>query len=89
MNIDLSIDSIVIHGQAGDRDAIGAAVERELGRLLAERGLPPGIAGDGGSISASPPPVRVPHGLRPDAIGARVAAAIYANIAGGVPGDQR
>jgi len=88
MNIELSIESLIIHGLSGDRAAVAAAVEQELTRLLADRGLPPGLANGGGAISASPPPVRVPHGLRPAAIGAHVAKAIYASVAGGAPGDQ-
>lgn len=39
-NIEVHIDEVVLHGFApGDRAGIGDALERELGRLLAERGL--------------------------------------------------
>ncbi|MFN8503377.1 hypothetical protein [Kouleothrix sp.] len=86
MNINLSIDSIILHGLDTDRHAVAAAVERELGRLLAERGLPPELAANDGAISVALPEVRVPRGLRPDAIGARVAESIYASVAG-APGE--
>ncbi|MFL6293520.1 MAG: hypothetical protein ACJ759_21720, partial [Thermoanaerobaculia bacterium] len=62
MKIDLHIEELVLEGFApGDRHRIGAAVERELARLLAERGLPAGLAQgadvprlDGGSFELRP-----------------------------------
>ena len=40
-NIELNIEELVLHGfSLGDRHHIGEAVERELTRLLADRGVP-------------------------------------------------
>ena len=81
--IELRIEELVLHGFApGDRHRVGAAVERELARLLAERGLPPGLVRgadlsrlDGGSFAVAP-------GAGAEAIGARVARAVYGRLAG-------
>ena len=78
MNVELHIEELVLHGfSPGDRYRIGAAVERELSRLLAEQGTPPTLARggdighlDGGSFEAKP-------GAGVEAIGARVAQAVY------------
>jgi hypothetical protein len=81
MNIDLHIEELVLEGfRPADRHRIGAAVERELARLLAERGLPAGLAQgtdlprlDGGSFEAKP-------GARPEAVGRQVAGAVYGGL---------
>lgn len=78
MNVELHIEELVLHGfSPSDRYRIAAAVERELSRLLAEQGTPPTLARggdighlDGGSFGAKP-------GAGPEAIGARVAQAVY------------
>lgn len=88
MNIELSIDNIILHGVSADRDMVTSAVERELARLLAERGLPSGLGEGDATLGVSPPVVRVPAGLRPDAIGARVAEAIYASVVGEASADK-
>ena len=81
MKIDLHIEELVLDGfRPSDRHRIGAAVERELARLLTERGLPAragargGPAGlDGGSFEAKP-------GARPEAVGRQVAGAVYGGL---------
>jgi len=81
MKIDLHIEELVLEGfRPADRHRIGAAVERELARLLAERGLPPGLAQgvdlprlDGGSFEAKP-------GARPETVGRQVAGAVYGGM---------
>jgi hypothetical protein len=80
-NIDLHIEELMLHGFAPeDRYRIGAAVERELARLFAERGVPAGVVAgaeiarlDGGAFAVAP-------GARPEAIGAQVAQAVYGGI---------
>jgi len=81
--LEVHIEELVLHGFApADRSRIGAAVERELGRLLAQTGLPPAfIQGmdrrervDGGAFTAGP-------GAGADAIGARIAQAVYRGLA--------
>jgi len=81
MRIDLHIEELVLEGfHPADRRRLGAAVERELARLLTERGLPPGLARgadlprlDGGSFPAPP-------GARPEAVGRQVAAAVFGGL---------
>jgi hypothetical protein len=80
--LDLRIDELVLHGFApSDRDALAAAVERELTRLLADEGLPAGLPSterfrvDGGAFT-------VRDGAGPDAVGAQVARAVYQGLAG-------
>lgn len=89
-DVELLIERLVLPAMsAADRREVAAVIEQELTRLLGERGVPPGLAGEGGAISVNPPAVRVAAGLRPAAVGAQVAEAIYASVAGGAPGQQK
>ncbi|MBL8295101.1 MAG: hypothetical protein JNN08_24870 [Bryobacterales bacterium] len=46
--VTLHIEHLVLHGVGtGERDRAAAAIERCLGELVRERGLPGGVAGDG------------------------------------------
>lgn len=76
-NVRLRIEDLVLEGFSPAEGArIGAAVERELERLIAERGLPEGMSGaaipriDGGSF-------RVSAGSRPESAGREIAARLY------------
>jgi hypothetical protein len=79
--LDLQIEELVLHGfPVAERYRIGAAVEAELARLFAERGVPPLLAQggevgylDGGSFSAAP-------GLRAEVVGGQVARALYGGL---------
>ena len=79
----LHIEEVVLHGfDPRGRYAVGDAVQRELTRLLTERGLPSslGAAGaaerlDGGAFHAAPD-------SRPQALGAQVARAVYGGLKG-------
>jgi hypothetical protein len=79
--IEVQINELVLHGfSPADRLRISAALERELARLLAERGLPQGLAGgeqveaiDAGSF------VREPLAT-PVSIGGQVAQAVYGGL---------
>jgi hypothetical protein len=76
-SIELHIEELVLHGFApGDHPGISEAVQRELVRLLGERGVPPSLTHgvevarlDGGSFPMTP------H-LKAEAIGAHVAQAV-------------
>jgi hypothetical protein len=76
--IDLHIEELVLDGfPPGDRHRIGAALERELTRLLAERGVPAGWERggeapqlNGGSFEAKP-------GARPERVGAQIAQSVF------------
>ena len=79
--VEIHIDRLVLHGFApGDRHRIGEALERELHRLFAERGVPPSLlrdheAGslDGGRFEAGP-------GFGAEEIGGRVARTVYEGL---------
>ncbi len=81
-NVRLRIDELVLEGfPPGDRHRIAAAVEAELARLFAERGVPAGLREsialprvEGGAFELAPP-------ARPEQIGAQVAGAIYGGLA--------
>jgi hypothetical protein len=79
--IEVQIDELVLHGFAADGRGVAQAVERELTRLLAERGLPAAFApGDAHAVLQG-------RGLE---LGARQSAnAIGSSIAGAVHGAKR
>ena len=74
--IDLHIEELILEGfPPADRHRIGAALEKELARLLAERGLDsigPGEMPrlDGGRFDMRP-------GERPERVGAQIAQSIF------------
>ena len=89
--LELEIGELILRGLPyAQRHAIAAAIEAELTRMLAERGLPPGLA-TGETI----PDVRLSglqftEGARPGAIGADIAGQIYARLtAGGVSANPQ
>lgn len=76
-NVELHIEELVLHGfSPGDRCRIGDAVERELGRLFIERGVPQSVRGgglaylDGGALEVKP-------GSKAEEVGVRVARGVY------------
>lgn len=78
MNVDLHIEELILHDCApGDRERVGAAVRRELERLIAERGLPPSLRKgadisrvDGGTLQTA-------QGNSTESLGAQIAQAAY------------
>lgn len=81
MNIELHIEELVLYGFApAGRQHIREAVEREVARLLAEQGIPPGLAQgsemarlDGGAFVVAP-------GSKPETVGVQIAQAIYRGL---------
>jgi len=81
MNLELEIEGLVLDGfPAADRDRVARAMQRELERLFAERGVPASFESgadvacvDGGSFEAAP-------NSSPGAIGAQVARALYGEM---------
>lgn len=79
--IEVTIDELVLEGVSpAEKLRVAATVEKELGRLLAERGLPEGLqAGgtrgsvDGGSFARA-------ERATPSTVGAQVAAAVYRGL---------
>ena len=81
MNVELRIEELVLYGfPPGEHQIIGEAVEHQLSRLFAERGVPPSLVHgadiprvDGGTLERSP-------GSTSEAFGARVARALYGGL---------
>lgn len=79
--IDFHIDEVVLHGFDGlDGAALHPALERELARLLTERGLPQAWTAEariarleGGAFTASP------HASAPE-VGRHIARAVYGGL---------
>ena len=82
-DVRLRIEELVLDGFApGDRYRIGEAVERELTRLLAERGVPGGLAAGGEAPRLDAGWFDLAPGSGPEAIGTGVAAAVYGGLGG-------
>jgi hypothetical protein len=79
--IEVQIDELVLHGFAADGRGVAQAVERELTRLLAERGLPAAFSpGDAHAVLRG-------RGLE---LGARQSAnSIGSSIAGAIHGAKK
>ena len=81
VNIELEIDELVLHGVAPkDRASIGEAVRRELGRLVAERGLPRPLEHGGEAALLHGGAVQLRHDTQPSIVGQRVAAAVFGSL---------
>ncbi|HLF26604.1 MAG TPA: hypothetical protein VJG32_09720 [Anaerolineae bacterium] len=80
MNVELHIGELVLHDfpqGPSERYRIGAAVERELARLIAEQGVPLALTSlgevdglDGGEFHVAP-------GSSAELIGAQIAQSVY------------
>jgi len=82
--IDLHIERLVLDGlSTRDRGAVASAIERELGRLFAEHGVPQSLASGGASPALEGGTFDVPHGAGADAIGAHVARQLHQRMIGG------
>ena len=80
-NIELNIEELVLHGfSPGDRYRIGEAVEQELTRLLADRGVPKSMEHGGEVASMDGGAFEVAPGSRPDVVGSQVARAVYGGL---------
>jgi hypothetical protein len=81
-DIDLDIDELVLHGFApGDGEQIGAAIRRELARLVTEQGLPAGLDTGGAIPRLDGGGFQVAAGATMNVIGAQVAHAVYGGLA--------
>lgn len=85
MNVRLHIERLVLDGlplASGQSQVVQAAVEAELGRLIAESGVAPGLP----ALGAVPALAAGNIQLAPDAsaagIGAQIAHAVYGGIGG-------
>src|SRR5579885_399639 len=86
-HVDLNIEELVLMGvAANDRALIAAALSRELTRLIAERGVPPALAGMGNLANLDAGAFHPRPGERADALGARIAGMLYQGLVhGGAP----
>lgn len=83
--VQIQIGELVLHGldharSAGARYDLGAAVERELARLLADQGLPRGLSQAGIVARLSGGSFTVAPGTRIDTLGAQIAEAVYRGL---------
>jgi hypothetical protein len=89
-DLEIHIEEIVLHGfdghsgvlpQSMDRSRIGAAVQSELARLFADRGVPAGLIHGGEVASLDGGEFHVAAGSRAQGIGAQIAQAVYEGLA--------
>jgi hypothetical protein len=81
--VELRIEELVLHGvPPGDRLRVADAFERELSRIIAERGLPPGLDRPRAVGSLIAPDLSVQRGAAPRATGENLAGAVYESLAG-------
>lgn len=83
MNINLHIDRLVLDGLPIDHrhgPLIKAAVEAELGRLLAADGLANSLANGGATPSVPASGIQVSHDSNPARLGQQIGRAIYGGI---------
>ena len=74
--IEVEIEALVLEGvRAGDAEIVGAALERELGRLAREGGLPAA-----GPVRPGPAQVELRPGEPPALLGARLAGVIHGRL---------
>jgi hypothetical protein len=85
--LELSIGELVLHGfDARDRHAISDTVQRELGALLTEHGLP-AMRRESATLSVDAGRVELAHDATPACIGAELARALHRGL-GGVRGTE-
>lgn len=85
MEVRVHIERLVVDGPAmgrADRERLAGALSAELGRLIGERGLPPGVTAGfavpntaGGMVTGST--------AEPEAYGRALAGAVYAGLGNG------
>jgi hypothetical protein len=81
LGVELHIGELVLHGFApGHPGRIGAAVEAELARLLAERGVAPSLARGGATADLDAGSFEVEPSSRADVVGQKVARAVYGGL---------
>lgn len=90
MNVTIEIDELVLHGfPAADRHAIADALETELARLVAERGLPAGLADGAGAALAPSGRFTLAPGAAGASVGAGAVEAIYQALRQGLAHPSR
>lgn len=81
MNVELSIEELVLHGFApGDRQHIGEAVERELSRLFVEQGVPPSLTQGSEIARLNGWAFEISSSSPAEMVGTRVARTLYEGL---------
>ena len=82
MNIELHIERLVLDGSLSGHDGelVRAAVERELGRLLAAGALSPQNMPGGAVPTVQGPAIRIAKGTGPNRLGVKIAGAVRSSI---------
>jgi len=83
MSIHLHIERLVLDGlplEAAQGPAVQAAVEAELTRLLADRGLTPGLRFGGAVAMARGSDIRIADGDTPARLGEKIAGAVHGGV---------
>jgi hypothetical protein len=83
MNVTVHIDRLVLDGiriDAAGVPALRAAVEAEIGRLLATGPVPPGLLAGGAVPALRAPDLAAPPGGSPAAWGARIGRAVHGSF---------
>jgi hypothetical protein len=78
VEVQVQIDELVLHGfAASDRYVVGEAVERELVRLLSEKGVPRSLRSENARDKIKAPGFNAAFGAKQSAIGRQIAQAVY------------
>lgn len=78
--LDLRIEELILEGVAPEDSArLSAALQRELSRLIQERGLPAELRGETPALSSS---VVLRSGASAESTGTEVARALYSSMIG-------
>ena len=83
MNVNLHIERLILDGldiAPGQHHVVRAAVEIELGRLLARGGLATQLSGGGALPRIASPAIQVQSGNGPVELGRQIAGAVYGGI---------
>lgn len=81
--IRLHVERLVLDGldvDPRDEPRLREALQAELGRLLAERGLSPELAAGGARPALAGEPLETRSGERADALGTDLARSVYAGL---------
>jgi len=77
-SVELHIEELVLHGfSPSDRFAISDAVERELARLLADRGVSTSLRSENATDEIRGATFNTAQNAKPPAIGRQIAQAVY------------
>jgi len=83
LNVNLNIERLVLEGfqlRPGEHMLVRAAVERELSRLITERGVSPQLLSGGALPRLDAGDMRLNGGESPKQVGAQIARALYGGI---------